>query len=55
MSNGVNVTAGAPVYETVTDKKGEAVTNESGEVQTTQVTTTAAATTTTETTTGEAK
>ena len=54
MSNGVNVTAGAPVYETVTDKKGEAVTNESGEVQTTQVTTTAAATTT-ETTTGEAK
>lgn len=56
MSNGVNVTAGAPVYETVTDKKGEAVTNSSGEVQTTQVTTTAAATTTeTETTTGEAK
>ena len=57
MSNAVEVSTGAPVYETVTDKKGEAVTNDSGEVQTTQVTTTAAAesTTASETTTGEAK
>jgi len=52
MSNAIEVPTDAPVYETVTNKKGEAVTNDSGEVQTTQVTTTAADSS--ETTTGGA-
>lgn len=37
MSNAVEVETAAPVYETVTDKKGEAVTNDNGQVQTTKV------------------
>lgn len=38
MSNAVQVPTEAPKYEVVTDKKGEAVTNDSGETQTAVVT-----------------
>ncbi len=47
MSNAVEVETAAPVYETVTDKKGEAVTNDDGQVQTTKVEPTASSAQTT--------
>ena len=43
MANAIEVPTNAPQYVTVTDSKGEAVTNDSGEVETTDVANTTAA------------